>query len=126
MWVVFELGLRVIETVQRRGGIARERGTRVVIALALGGAVGLSFEQPVISTGPYAYVRHPSYTGLLLIVAGAGLAVGNWLGLALCVLLPLPALVVRIRVEEAELVRVLGEPYRRYAARTKRLVPGVW
>jgi protein-S-isoprenylcysteine O-methyltransferase Ste14 len=32
----------------------------------------------------------------------------------------------RITVEEAELTHVLGEPYRRYAARTKRLIPGVW
>ena len=36
--------------------------------------------QAVVSTGPYAWVRHPSYTGLLLVVTGFGLAAGNWLG----------------------------------------------
>ena len=51
---------------------------------------------------------------------------GNWLPLAICVALPLPALLRRIRVEEAELTRVLGEPYRAYQTRTKRLIPGVW
>jgi protein-S-isoprenylcysteine O-methyltransferase Ste14 len=175
VWTAFELGLRVVETAQHRGGVARDQGTRVVIALGVGAAVALAFvfrahvpsarvpaalravglvvmwcglvvrawavitlgrafrttvevdtDQPVITSGPYGYVRHPSYTGLLLIIAGTGLAVGNWLGVAACLLLPLPALVLRIRVEEGELVRVLGEPYRSYQARTKRLVPGVW
>jgi protein-S-isoprenylcysteine O-methyltransferase Ste14 len=82
--------------------------------------------QAVVSTGPYDRVRHPSYTGLLLILAGFGLAIGNWLALAICLALPLPAVLRRIAVEEAELTRVLGDPYRTYRARTKRLVPGVW
>ena len=61
-----------------------------------------------------------------MIVAGCGLTAGNWLALAVCALLPLPALLRRIQVEEAELTRVLGDPYRAYQARTKRLFPGVW
>ena len=82
--------------------------------------------QTIVSAGPYARIRHPSYTGLLLILAGLGLALGNWLAVAICLVLPVPAVVRRIAVEEAELTRVLGEPYRRYQVRTKRLVPGVW
>ena len=82
--------------------------------------------QAVVSTGPFRWVRHPSYSGLLAIVAGFGLADGNWLGFAACLVLPLPAVVRRIHVEEAELERVLGEPYRAYEARTARLVPRVW
>ena len=82
--------------------------------------------QPVISSGPYARVRHPSYTGLLLIVLGVGLASGSWVSLAICALVPLPALLLRIRVEEAELERVLGDSYVEYERRTKRLMPGVW
>ena len=38
--------------------------------------------QTVVSSGPYRWIRHPSYTGLLLVVAGFGLAVGNWLAFA--------------------------------------------
>jgi protein-S-isoprenylcysteine O-methyltransferase Ste14 len=82
--------------------------------------------QAVVSTGPYRWIRHPSYTGLLLIVAGFGLGVGSWLALAICTVLPLPAVLRRIHVEEAELADVLGDRYRAYQAQTKRLIPGVW
>ena len=82
--------------------------------------------QPVVSTGPYRWVRHPSYSGLLLIVIGFGLGAGSWLALAVCAVLPLPALLRRIHVEEAELAGVLGDRYRAYQAQTKRLIPGVW
>jgi protein-S-isoprenylcysteine O-methyltransferase Ste14 len=82
--------------------------------------------QAVVSSGPYRWVRHPSYSGLLLIVTGCGLAAGNWLALAVCAVLPLPALLRRIQVEEAELTGVLGDRYRAYQAQTKRLIPGLW
>jgi protein-S-isoprenylcysteine O-methyltransferase Ste14 len=71
--------------------------------------------------GPPPVVRRPARD-----VAGFGLAAGNWLSLAACLVVPLPPLVQRIHVEEAELERVLGDAYRTYEARTARLVPGVW
>ncbi len=83
-------------------------------------------DQRVVTAGPYRWVRHPSYTGMLIVTLGFGIALGNWLSLAICVVLPPIALLRRITVEEAALARVLGEPYRAYQARTKRLVPGVW
>jgi protein-S-isoprenylcysteine O-methyltransferase Ste14 len=170
-WAVLELGLRVRERLQGRGGVARDRATRALIAVTLGAAIvvaavsasratagahraaglivmwlGLAirvwaiaalgrafrttvevdYGQAVVSTGPYRWVRHPSYSGLLLIVTGFGLTSGNWLAAAVCAVLPLPALLRRIHVEEAELVSVLGDRYRAYQAHTKRLVPGVW
>jgi protein-S-isoprenylcysteine O-methyltransferase Ste14 len=45
---------------------------------------------------------------------------------AACLVLPPPALVWRIHVEEAELGRVLGDAYRAYQERTARLIPGLW
>jgi protein-S-isoprenylcysteine O-methyltransferase Ste14 len=68
----------------------------------------------------------PLLQRLLLIVTGCGLAAGNWLVLAICAVLPLPALLWRIHVEEAELLDVLGDRYRAYQAHTKRLIPGLW
>jgi protein-S-isoprenylcysteine O-methyltransferase Ste14 len=103
---------------------------RVWAIAALGRAFRTTVEvdpgQAVVSTGPYRWVRHPSYSGLLLIVTGFGLAGGNWFVMAICAVLPLPALLWRIHVEEAELVGVLGDRYRAYQAHTKRLIPGIW
>jgi len=82
--------------------------------------------QQVVTAGPYRWVRHPSYTGLLLTAAGFGLALATWPGLILCVALPVAALVHRIRVEEAELGRVLGQQYQQYQQHTCRLLPGLW
>ena len=82
--------------------------------------------QPVVDDGPYRWVRHPSYTGLLLTLVGIGVAIGNWLSVLALAVLPLTGLVIRIRVEERALLVALGEPYREYARRHKRLVPGVW
>jgi len=89
-------------------------------------AVMVQEGQRVVEDGPYRVLRHPSYTGLLLVFAGTGLALDNWLALAAIVLLPLAAVLVRIRAEEAALTRELGDAYRAYSARTRRLVPGVW
>jgi protein-S-isoprenylcysteine O-methyltransferase Ste14 len=123
----------------RIGAAARAAGVAVMwLGLVTRGwaiaALGRSFRttvevdpgQAVVADGPYRWVRHPAYTGLLAIIAGYGLATANWLALLACLVLPLPAILWRIRVEEAELERVLGEPYRAYEARTARLVPRVW
>jgi protein-S-isoprenylcysteine O-methyltransferase Ste14 len=103
---------------------------RVWAIVALGRSFRTTVEvdagQAVVSHGPYRWVRHPSYTGLLLIAAGFGLAFGNWPGLAICVLLPGAAMLRRIQVEESELTHVLGDPYLSYRERTKRLIPGLW
>ena len=104
--------------------------TRVWAIAALGPAFRTTVEvdpgQRVVTTGPYRWIRHPSYAGLLLILAGLGLALGNWLSLAAALALPLPAIVRRIHVEEAELNRVLGDAYGTYQAKSARLIPGVW
>jgi protein-S-isoprenylcysteine O-methyltransferase Ste14 len=124
--------LRIPDAVQVLGVIVMWAGlaTRVWAVAALGGAFRTTVEvdpdQAVVTTGPYKWIRHPSYAGLLLILAGLGLALGNWLAAAACLALPLPALTWRIHVEEAELSRVLGDAYRAYQTQTARLIPGRW
>ncbi len=81
--------------------------------------------QRVISTGPYAHVRHPMYSGMILFFAGVPLLLGSWWGLAMTPLL-LALLAVRILVEERTLREGLPG-YADYAARVRyRLLPGVW
>jgi protein-S-isoprenylcysteine O-methyltransferase Ste14 len=90
------------------------------------GYVAVSADQPVVAAGPYRVLRHPSYTGLLLALAGLGLAAANWVSLAGVVILPLAALLWRIHAEERALLAMLGDRYRGYAARHKRLIPLIW
>ncbi|MFE6690174.1 methyltransferase family protein [Streptomyces sp. NPDC057743] len=90
------------------------------------GTVHIQHGHRVVTAGPYRWVRHPAYTGIL--IAGVDLAVltdnaASALVITACCLL---ALAYRIRVEERMLLDALGEEYGEYAARTRRLVPGVW
>jgi len=79
----------------------------------------------LVDAGPYRYVRHPSYSGLLLAFLGLGLYFNNWLSLVIVIVPITIALVYRIRVEEAVLGAAMGPEYSAYCARTKRLVPGI-
>lgn len=89
-------------------------------------SVMTSRDQPVISSGPYRFVRHLSYTGVLLLAIGAGAALGNWLGLAVLTVMTLIGLSYRIHVEETALLEDLDDRYRTYAEHHKRLIPYVW
>ena len=80
----------------------------------------------LIDRGIYRVVRHPSYSGALLSFIGLGLAFGSWFSLALVLVGALIGFAYRIRVEEAALVNHFGDRYRQYAARTKRLIPGIY
>ncbi|MBR1129689.1 methyltransferase family protein [Bradyrhizobium iriomotense] len=81
--------------------------------------------QRVISTGPYAHVRHPMYSAMILFFAGLPLLLGSWWGLAMAPLF-LALFAVRIGIEERTLREGLPG-YADYAARVRyRLVPGVW
>jgi protein-S-isoprenylcysteine O-methyltransferase Ste14 len=79
--------------------------------------------QTVVEAGPYRYIRHPSYTGALITLVGLGLALGNWAGLLALLACMGAAYAYRISVEEAALVAALGEPYKQYVRRTRRLAP---
>lgn len=88
--------------------------------------VAIARDHEVIQHGIYGIVRHPSYSGSLLSSLGLGLAFLNWLSFAVVVTLAVAAITYRIRVEEEALAGALGDAYRAYAMRTKRLVPGVF
>jgi protein-S-isoprenylcysteine O-methyltransferase Ste14 len=81
--------------------------------------------QRVISSGPYAFVRHPMYSGIMLYFLGIPLLLGSWWGVAFA---PVFAVLfaIRARIEERALVEGLPD-YADYAARVRyRLVPGLW
>ena len=84
--------------------------------------VAIASGHELIERGMYRFVRHPSYSGILLTLSGYCLAFTNWTAL-LAVVPGAVGLVYRIRVEERALLEALGEPYADYMRRTKRLVP---
>jgi protein-S-isoprenylcysteine O-methyltransferase Ste14 len=79
--------------------------------------------QVLIEAGPYRYIRHPSYSGALLTLLGFGMALGNWAGLGAALVCLGAAYGYRIPIEEAALTAALGDSYRQYMERTRRLVP---
>jgi protein-S-isoprenylcysteine O-methyltransferase Ste14 len=140
-------GVALGELVARRAGLTLPGpGWWPVAAGALVFAAGLGFrawavhelgrffkftvvvqtDHEVVDTGPYRLIRHPSYTGLLTLELGLGIMLGTWLSIPACLLPPLIAFSIRLVTEERVLARELGDPYRAYMARTKRLIPYVW
>ncbi|MEM6994605.1 MAG: isoprenylcysteine carboxylmethyltransferase family protein [Myxococcota bacterium] len=82
-------------------------------------------DHEVITSGPYAWVRHPMYTAVLLVVAGAGPAVGSWWA-TLCLLPLVPIFIRRTRLEDRMLHEELPG-YPEYAEQTRfRIIPGVY
>ncbi len=79
----------------------------------------------MVERGPYRLIRHPSYSGALVTIFGYGLVFTNWLSLVLALLFPLLAYWYRMKVEEQALLGALGEQYRAYMSRTKRIIPFV-
>ena len=88
--------------------------------------VAIHSTQRLNQSGLFRVVRHPSYTGLLLIFLAMGLNTHNWLGLGIIVLLPAAALLYPIQVEEAALAGAFGAEYVAYSQRVKRLIPGIY
>jgi protein-S-isoprenylcysteine O-methyltransferase Ste14 len=82
--------------------------------------------QYVVSTGPYAFVRHPGYLAGLIIVVASGIALGSWLAAAILIAATVPFLLYRAAAEDPILQRELPG-YSEYAARVRwRLIPGIW
>jgi protein-S-isoprenylcysteine O-methyltransferase Ste14 len=75
---------------------------------------------------PHRLIRHPSYSGLLIILLGFGLSLtNNWLSMFVIMGCTLIGLGYRMHVEEHALQAELGQRYREYMRRTKRLIPFV-
>jgi protein-S-isoprenylcysteine O-methyltransferase Ste14 len=109
-WVLTALGM--LFSIWARVSLGRNWSGRVV----------LKHGQELVSTGPYALVRHPIYTGLLVALAGTALYNGRWqalLGLAFFAI----SFWLKARSEENLLEREFGEEYRSYRDRTPMLIP---
>ena len=84
--------------------------------------VTLKVDHQLIRSGPYAYVRHPLYTGMLTGIAGTALVLGQWRGV-LALLLALAAFWRKASTEEALLRSEFGDQYAEYRRQTGFLIP---
>lgn len=82
-------------------------------------------DQPVIRSGPYRLVRHPSYTAGTMMFVGIGLALGSWFSFVLLTIAGIATYMYRVTIEERALAEAIGEPYRSYMKETKRFIPYV-
>ncbi len=88
--------------------------------------VAIHDTQSLYQGGLYRFMRHPSYTGMLVIFFAIGLSERNWYSCAIVMIFPTIALLYRIHVEEAALNQAFGDAYAQYSQRTKRLIPGIY
>ena len=95
---------------------------RIHIGRNWSGVVTIKEGHELIDTGPYALVRHPIYTGLLVAIFGSALARGEWRGV-LAVLIAWAALWRKLRLEERWMTERFGEQYQAYRRRVPALIP---
>ncbi|MFN2601434.1 MAG: isoprenylcysteine carboxylmethyltransferase family protein [Gemmatimonadaceae bacterium] len=90
------------------------------------GDVRASSDQHVVTRGAYSILRHPSYTGGLLMNAGVGIGLGSWASALLMTVGTLAVYSYRIAVEERALSATIGEPYREFMSTRKRIIPFIY
>jgi protein-S-isoprenylcysteine O-methyltransferase Ste14 len=95
---------------------------RAVLGTNWSGVVQVKRDHELIERGPYGYVRHPIYTGLLLAFAGTALARDEWRGV-LAVAIVYIALWRKLRLEERWMIDNFGDAYRRFRAEVPALIP---
>ena len=106
-------------------GLALAIWARLILAGNWSGTVTLKHGHELIRTGPYAWVRHPIYTGLLTAMLGNAMAIDEVRGvLALAVVTA--AFLKKLRTEEAFMTEAFGEAYGHYRSQTAALIPGVF
>jgi protein-S-isoprenylcysteine O-methyltransferase Ste14 len=88
--------------------------------------VHIEKDHALIKDGPYHYIRHPSYLGILIIWLGLGIALANWISILICVVLPPIGILQRIKVEEKELERFFGKQYSDYRKETWAVIPYIY
>ena len=80
----------------------------------------------LIETGFYKSIRHPGYLGQLIIFLGISTALSNWMSIVLMIIPIIIGFSYRIKIEEEFMIEQIGEKYKDYQTRTKRLIPMIY
>jgi protein-S-isoprenylcysteine O-methyltransferase Ste14 len=118
--------LQIIGLILILAGVILRVWARSHIRGLYSGHVEVQSDARVVRSGPYRFIRHPGYSGFLLMALGIALGYSSWIGLVSIPAALLPGLLYRIKIEEALLMEHFGEEYRQYTRETrKRLIPGI-
>jgi protein-S-isoprenylcysteine O-methyltransferase Ste14 len=114
--------LQAVGTALTYGGAAIAIWARRSLGRNWSAEVSLKADHQLIRSGPYAYVRHPIYGGLLLAVIGTALVIGEWRGL-LATLIMAVGHVLKAKREEAVMTAAFGDQYQQHQRQTGFLLP---
>ena len=81
-------------------------------------------QHQIVASGPYRFTRHPAYAGMIIANAGVSVYFLNWATVGVFLFILVPAILLRIRIEERTLFGIEG--YAEFAQKRKRLFPAVW
>jgi protein-S-isoprenylcysteine O-methyltransferase Ste14 len=130
-WLVFHSDIPANSNIQKGigfvlsvAGVALAIWARVLLGTNWSGMVTLKEDHELIRRGPYVYVRHPIYSGMLLALLGTAIWFGRWegfvgFGIAFVTFL------IKSRTEERFMVDHFGDQYRRYRSEVRALIPGL-
>lgn len=118
------LGTALLGALLAWAGVAFACWARYVLGRNWSSVVQVKQDHELIQRGPYRFVRHPIYTGLLLAFFGTGMAIGEWRG-PICVAIVAVSFWFKLRLEERWMRDNFGAAYEQYMQRTKALIPGV-
>jgi protein-S-isoprenylcysteine O-methyltransferase Ste14 len=107
-------------------GLALRYWSMRTLAGAFSYDLKVAADQPLVTRGPYRFVRHPSYTALILWSASFALWNPSWPGLLILLVATVPQIRLRIRREEQLLADHFGAQWAAYAGRTPALLPRPW
>jgi protein-S-isoprenylcysteine O-methyltransferase Ste14 len=88
--------------------------------------VTLTDDHQLVRTGPYRFVRHPSYLGAFMAIMGCPIFLNAWWATGIAIAAMTIAYYLRIGVEEKMLSSYFGDKYLEYSKQTKRIIPFIW
>jgi protein-S-isoprenylcysteine O-methyltransferase Ste14 len=100
--------------------------TRLTIGAMYSGYLRVKVGHVLVTDGPYRFVRHPGYSGFVLMALGLCIGYSSLIGLIAIPILLIPGLSFRMKVEERMLSEEFRDDYWAYARRAKKLIPGIW
>ena len=116
--------VQVVGIILCAAGIMFAMWARVHLGRNWSGSPQMKENHELVTSGPYRFVRHPIYTGIMLGLFGSGLAAG--LGWFIAFIIFSVIFILRIKTEEGYMMKLFPNQYPAYRARTKAFIPFFW